>query len=267
MSTFAATDPGAYETFMGRWSLRLAGPFLAFAGVGPGQRVLDVGCGTGVTTAAAADLGAEVVGLDPSEPYLDHARRHRARPGAIFEHGDARAMAYSDASFDAAVSTLVLDVVHDASPIAREMRRVVRPGGVVASAVHEFRGAYAHVMMMLDAAAVLDPRARALRDEMLSHPLVWPGGQATLWRGLGLVDVEEVPLVVPFDYASFGDYWATFLSGQGRSGSYVMSLDGAAREELRGYVRAAYLAGMADGPRSLSVVIRAVRGRVPPGEP
>ena len=52
---------------------------LAFAGVGPGQRVLDVGCGTGVTTAAAA---AEVVGLDPSEPYLDHARRHRARPGA-----------------------------------------------------------------------------------------------------------------------------------------------------------------------------------------
>jgi hypothetical protein len=77
--------------------------------------------------------------------------------------------------------------------------------------------------------------------------------------------VDEVPLVVPFDYASFDDYWATFLSGQGRSGSYVMSLDGAAREELRAHVRAAYLAGMADGPRSLSVVIRAVRGRVPGG--
>src|SRR3712207_2323755 len=186
VSTFAATDPAAYETFMGRWSLRLAGPFLAFAAVGPGQRVLDVGCGTGVTTAAAADLGAEVVGIDPSEPYLDHARRLRARPGATFELADARAIAHPDAAFDAAVSTLVLDVVPDPLPIAREMLRVVRPGGVVASAVHEFRGAYAHVMMMLDAAAVLDPRARDLRDEMLSHPLVWPGGQAALWRGLGL---------------------------------------------------------------------------------
>jgi ubiquinone/menaquinone biosynthesis C-methylase UbiE len=139
MSTFAATDPAAYETFMGRWSLRLAGPFLAFAGVGPGQRVLDVGCGTGVTTAAAADLGAKAVGLDPSEPYLDHARRCRSRPGVSFERGDARAMAYADASFDAAVSTLVLDVVPDAAPIAREMRRITRPGGVVASAVHDFR--------------------------------------------------------------------------------------------------------------------------------
>ena len=266
MSTFAATDPGAYETFMGRWSVCLAGPFLGFAGIGPGQRVLDVGCGTGVTTAAVADLGAAVVGIDPSAPYLDHARRHRSRPGATFEQGDARALAHGDASFDAAVSTLVLDVVPDTSPIAREMRRVVRPGGVVASASHDFRGAYAPIMMLLDAAAVLDPRARALRDEMLSHPLVWPGGQADLWRGLGLVEVEEVPLVVPFDYASFDDYWATFLSGQGRSGSYVMSLDGAARAELRGHVRAAYVAGMADGPRSLSVIIRAARGRVP-GKP
>ena len=70
-SFFAATDAAAYETFMGRWSLRLAAPFLAFAGVRAGQRVLDVGCGTGVTTAAAADLGAAVVGIDPSGPYRD----------------------------------------------------------------------------------------------------------------------------------------------------------------------------------------------------
>jgi SAM-dependent methyltransferase len=266
-SFFAATDAAAYETFMGRWSLRLAAPFLAFAGVRAGQRVLDVGCGTGVTTAAAADLGAAVVGIDPSGPYLDHARRHRSRPGATFEQGDARAMAHADVSFDAAVSTLVLDVVPDAAPIAREMRRVVRPGGLVASAVHDFRGAYAPIMMLLDAAAVLDPRARALRDEMLRHPLVWPGGQADLWRGLGLAGVEEAPLVVPFDYAGFDDYWATFLSGQGRSGRYVVSLGEGQREELRGHVRAAYLSGMADGPRSFSVIIRAARGSVPPGGP
>src|SRR4051812_39672253 len=105
-TTFAATDAAAYETFMGRWSTRLASPFLAFAGVGPAHRVLDVGCGTGVWPAAAADLGAMVVGIDPSAPYLDHARRHRARPGTAYERGDARALAHPDASFDAAVSTL-----------------------------------------------------------------------------------------------------------------------------------------------------------------
>jgi hypothetical protein len=71
--------------------------------------------------------------------------------------------------------------------------------------------------------------------------------------------------VVPFDYASFDDYWATFLSGQGRSGRYVVSLGEEQREELRGHVRAAYLAGMADGPRSFSVIIRAARGTVPGG--
>jgi hypothetical protein len=71
--------------------------------------------------------------------------------------------------------------------------------------------------------------------------------------------------VVPFDYISFQDFWASYETGQGRSARYVMSLDEAAREDLRGYVRAAYLAGRPDGPRSLSVIIRAVLGRVPPG--
>src|SRR5262245_6957501 len=74
---FVASDPAGYEMFMARWTERLAGPFLEFAGIGPGQRVLDVGCGTGVIT-AAADRGATTLGLDPSEPYLDFARRQRA---------------------------------------------------------------------------------------------------------------------------------------------------------------------------------------------
>lgn len=260
---FAATDAAAYETFMGRWSMRLAAPFLAFASIEPGQRVIDIGCGTGVMTAAAADLGATAVGIDSSQPYLNYAHHHRSRPGTSFEHGDARAMPYPDASFDAAVSTLVLDVVPDPTPIAREMVRVTRSSGTVASAVHEYRGGFAPLTMLLDAAAALDEGGRALRDEMLSDPLVWPGGQVDLWRSVGLAGVEEVPLVVAFDYASFEDYWATYRSGQGRSGRYVASLGGEAREELRGHVRAAYLSGMQDGPRSFGVIIRATRGKVP----
>ncbi len=72
---FLATDPEVYEHFMGRWSARLAEPFLEFAGVKAGDRVLDVGCGTGTISLASAVRGATTVGVDASEAYLDGARR------------------------------------------------------------------------------------------------------------------------------------------------------------------------------------------------
>src|SRR5215471_12591821 len=80
MLSFLATDAQAYEHFMARWSQRLAGPFLDFAGVKAGDRVLDVGCGTGVIAAALAERGCTVIGLDASEPYLEGARRDRSHP-------------------------------------------------------------------------------------------------------------------------------------------------------------------------------------------
>jgi len=95
MPLFLATDAQAYEHFMVRWSQRLAAPFLDFAGVKAGDRVLDVGCGTGVITAAAlAERGCTVVGLDASEPYLEGARRDRSHPNIVYEFGDARRMTY-----------------------------------------------------------------------------------------------------------------------------------------------------------------------------
>ena len=63
-SRFLATDPDKYEHFMGRWSRRLAQPFLKFAGSKPGDRVFDVGCGTGILSLALAERGAKVVGMD-----------------------------------------------------------------------------------------------------------------------------------------------------------------------------------------------------------
>lgn len=104
----------------------------------------------------------------------------------------------------------------------------------------------------------------AIRDEVKSHPLVRAGGQAALWREAGLVEVGETPIVIAFDYASFEDYWSTFTGGQGRIGPRLRAMDATLRAEIRSHIRAAYLGGMADGPRSFVAVARAVRG-VSPG--
>src|SRR6516165_8388565 len=97
---FLAADPDAYEHFMGRWSTRLAEPFLDFAGVRSGCRVLDVGCGTGTISLALARRGAETIGLDMSEPYLDGARRLRSHTNIAYDHGNACHLQYSDNTFD-----------------------------------------------------------------------------------------------------------------------------------------------------------------------
>jgi SAM-dependent methyltransferase len=257
------SDPGEYEHRMGRRSRRLAEPFLAFTGIRPRDRVLDVGCGTGVLTAALAEIGAEAMGIDASEPYLDGARLHRSHPNITYELGDVRRLRFADASFDGAISTLVLDTIPEVDQVVGEMRRVTRPGGLIASGVFDFWGGFSAFHLAWDTASVLDEGVRALRDQLKSHPLVRPNGQAELWRRIGLAEVVEVPIVISFDYISFADYWSNFTTGGTRVGSRLKELSGDLRDSIQRHVRAGYLGGLPDGPRSFAIIVRAVRGRVP----
>jgi len=263
MPAFLAADADEYEHFMGRWSRRLAGPFLDFAGVRPGDRVLDVGCGTGVITAALAERGCVAVGIDASEPYLDGARHLRSQPGVTYEFGDARHMTYPEASFDACVSTLALDVIPEVDQVVAEMRRVTRPGGAVACGVFDFWGGFSAHDLVCDTASVLDDGIRSLRDILKARPLTRANGQAELWQKTGLLEVSEVPIVLSFDYASFEDYWSSFSTGPSRIGQLVKALAAKTRAEIERHVRAGYLAGLPDGPRSFAIIVRAVRGTVP----
>ena len=196
LPAFLAADADEYEHFMGRWSRRLAGPFLDLAGVRPGDRVLDVGCGTGVITAALAERGCVAVGIDASQPYLDGAHRLRSQPGVTYELGDARHMTYPEASFDACVSTLALDVIPEVDQVVAEMRRVTRPGGAVACGAFDFWGGFSAHDLVCDTASVLDEGIRSLRDFVKARPLTRANGQAELWQKTGLLEVSEVPIVV-----------------------------------------------------------------------
>ncbi|OCI98372.1 hypothetical protein A6U85_32310 [Agrobacterium sp. 13-626] len=256
-------DPDVYETFIGRWSEYLASPFLTRANIAPGSHVLDVACGTGVLSKALAEAGAHVIGVDASEGYLEGARRRRSHHNIAYEHGDVRHMRFDTNFFDAAVSTLALDVIPEIEQVVAEMKRVTRPGGVVASAVTQFLGGMPAFDLVINTGAVLETDFATLRSMRTGRRLFWPNGQATLWRKIGLVDVTEIPVVVDCEYASFADYWATFTDGPGSTTSTLMALSDDARGSIEQHVRAGYLVGLPDGPRSFPMMFRVVRGLVP----
>lgn len=102
------------------------------AGVAPGQRVLDVACGTGIVTRTAADLlgpGGHAVGLDLNEAMLTVARR--VRPDIEYRQGAADALPFGDGSFDAVLSQMALMFFPDQRAAVGEMARVVAHGGTV----------------------------------------------------------------------------------------------------------------------------------------
>jgi ubiquinone/menaquinone biosynthesis C-methylase UbiE len=107
-------------------------PMLDLAGVAPGQRVLDVACGTGVLARAAAQQVDEqsVVGLDLNPAMLEVAAR--IQPGISWRQGDAGALPFGDEEFDAVLCQSALFFFPDVPAALAEMARVARPGGVVA---------------------------------------------------------------------------------------------------------------------------------------
>jgi len=158
---------------------------------------------------------------------------------------------------------LTLDVVPDAVPIVAEMRRVTRPGGVVAGLVNDVRCGYPAFTMLWDTAAVLDPGFAELREHLTGKRIGWPGGLTELWAATGLTTVQEARLSIPFAFSSFADYWAPFTTGQGWTGAHLMSLPEPKRLEIEQHVRAAYRCGQPDGPRAFTTTFWAVRGVVP----
>lgn len=110
---------------------------LAQAGLAPGQRVLDVGCGTGTLALEAkrAQPDADVVGLDGDPDVLERARRKAEAAGVEiqFDQGLSTALPYPDDSFDVALATLLFHHLTGANKqtTAREIARVLRPGGAL----------------------------------------------------------------------------------------------------------------------------------------
>jgi SAM-dependent methyltransferase len=250
----------AYEAYVGRWSRLVAPRFLDWLAVPPGRRWLDVGCGTGALSQAVLATAdpAEVVGVDPSLPFVAHAAVQVPDARAAFRKGDAERLPVDNGSFDAVVSGLVLNFVPDQPAALREMRRAAQPDGVVAAYVWDYAGGMQMMRYFWDAAIALDP-ASAEKDQARRFPICRPEPLTELFTGARLTAVEIQPIEITTHFRDFDDYWSPFLAGQGPAPSYVTSLPEDRRTALRERIRSA-LPAAPDGSISLISRAWAVRG-------
>ena len=216
----------AYDSFMGRFSRRLAPVFADFAGVSAEQRVVDVGAGTGALTAELAQRGAETAAAEPSAAFVAALRARF--PGVDVQEAAAEELPWPDESFDAALAQLVVTFMSDAPAGVAEMRRVVRPGGVVAICMWDRDGmemlaAVSHTQRALDPSQPSPEQRTLYRSRETLEGLIGDGAHTEL------LEVES-------EYTGFDELWSTIVDGAGPAGVWAKSLDdaqrAAAREEL-----------------------------------
>jgi SAM-dependent methyltransferase len=170
----------------------------------------------------------------------------------------AQGLPFADRAFDAAVSGLVLNFVHDPARMLREMRRVVREEGTVAVYVWDYAGEMQMMRRFWDAAVSLDADAFDL-DEGRRFPICNPPALVELFGNAGLRDVGWREIEVPTVFSDFDDYWQPFLGAQGPAPSYAMALAERDRDRLRDRLREA-LTTEPDGSIRLTARAWAVRG-------
>jgi SAM-dependent methyltransferase len=254
-----------YEMYVGRWSRPVAKEFLAWLAPAPGGAWLDVGCGTGALAQAilAQAAPSRVLGVDASAGFVAHARAHVTDARAAFVVGDAQQLAdvaeVAAATFDAAVSALVLNFVPDPARAVAGMARALRPGGVAAAYVWDYAGEMQLLRYFWDAAVALDPDGAGPLDESRRFPLCREDRLAALFAAAGLADVTTRRLDVPTRFVDFADYWTPFLGGQGPAPTYVAHLAAPARDALAERLRRT-LPTAPDGSIALTARAFAVRG-------
>ena len=175
-STFNVHEAAGYEQLMGRWSRRLAPLFIDFAGLRDGERVLDVGCGTGSLTFALPRQPNSARSLRSTiRPSSSRRRRRNTDPRIKIDRRTPARCHSRTAGSTVRMALLVLHFVPEAGKAVAEMRRVVRPGGVVAAVVWDHLGGMPGMRMMMDTVAVLGEAGRQMRGRYCFQPMMRPG--------------------------------------------------------------------------------------------
>jgi SAM-dependent methyltransferase len=217
---------------------------------GSGSRTAAAGCGTGALTSAITHA-SQVIGVDPSAGFL----RGYAENGGTGIAGDAAALPFPDAVFDAVVSGLALNFVPRPEAAVAGFARVAAPGATVAAYVWDYADGMQMVRRFWDAAIEIDPAARAL-DEGPRFPICHARALAEAWMTAGLLAVTTTKIEIPTVFRTFDDFWQPFLGGQGPAPAYLATRTADQREAIRERL----LARLGPDTIALTAAAWAVRG-------
>lgn len=195
----------------------------------PGMKVLDVACGTGNLALPAARAGADVTGIDIAPNLVEQARENAQREGltAQFDEGDAEALPYEDASFDAVVSMFGAMFAPRPELVAAELKRVCRPGGLIVMANWTPAG-FIGQMFKTMSAHVTPPAG-------MPSPLMWGVEENVRERlGEGISNVEtmlqNLTFAFPFSPAEVVEHFRAYY---GPTQKAFGTLDETKQAELR----------------------------------
>jgi SAM-dependent methyltransferase len=202
------------------------------------RRWLDVGCGTGVLTRAilARTTPRSIIAIDPSEPFLAHARAAIVDSRATFRAGTAAQTGLPDGSVDVVVYGLVFNYVPDVGAALAEARRVVAPNGVVGAYVWDYADGMRFIRAFWDAVVTLDPAAKVF-DQGTRYAITAPGPLREAFAEAGFEAVSVDAIDVPTTFVDFDDYWTPFTRGTGQAPVFLASLEPDQRDAIRDLVR------------------------------
>jgi SAM-dependent methyltransferase len=209
-----------------------AADFIKRLDLKPGMTVLDVACGTGNLAIPAARTGANVTGVDIAANSVEQARQNAKAEGlnAKFDEGDAEALPYDDASFDAVVTMFGAMFAPRPELVASELKRVCRPGGVIAMANWTPNG-FIGQMFKITSSHVPPPPG-------MPAPVLW-GVEETvrerLGEGISKLDtkLQKTTWVFPFSPAEVVEHFRLYYGPAQKAMGFLGEEKGAAlRKDL-----------------------------------
>lgn len=252
----------SYESYMGRWSRQIAARFVEWLEPPRGAAWLEVGCGTGALTATIlARCGpGSIIALDQSKDFVAYAGSTIDDRRVRFLVADARRLPAEDRSLDVVTSALVLNFIPDRPAALAEMRRVLKPNGLLSFYVWDYPGGgIGFIDAFWKAAAETDPGAGDL-DEGRRFPFCTQDALSALCREADMRSPVVEPIEVETVFPDFEAFWRPFTLGAGPAPGYCMSLSEDRRAALKAHLAGAF---GKNGPIHLAARAWAAKARRP----
>jgi ubiquinone/menaquinone biosynthesis C-methylase UbiE len=254
------TDGDAYQRMMGQWSRSAGDVFLDWLKLPPGLRWVDIGCGTGAFTQLLVDRCAprEVRAIDPSADQIAYARTTPAAKSVDFQVGDAQKLPFNNGEFDAAAMALVITFIPDPAKALAEMKRVVKPGGTIATYVWDFTNGGSPQQPLREAIET----AGVTVVHMQGHENSKPEALDRIFNAAALDDVATRMIEVDVSYPDFDSYWTSQTALANTTVQYLRTMTAKDVERVKAHLRE-HLPKDGSGRIAYKATASAAKGRVP----